>query len=138
TNEDARSTLMKLSEMLRYQLYECNSESISIDKEVKYLNNYVELQKIRLGSNYSISLSVGNEVKNFNLAPLLILPLVENAFKHISHFSDNMNIINIELSLNGNMFTCNVINTVEASKENLNREEGGIGLKNLERRLELL
>ena len=134
-NADARGTLMKLSEMLRYQLYECNADRIPIDKELSYLKSYVELQRLRLEKNYSINFTIEDSVKDFQIAPLLIIPLVENSFKHVSHFTNKPNEININLSYANNTFTCRVSNTMEQPNKNT---EGGIGLKNLERRLELL
>jgi two-component system LytT family sensor kinase len=135
TNADARGTLMKLSEMLRYQLYECNADRIPIDKELSYLKSYVELQRLRLEKNYSINFTIEDVVKDFEIAPLLIIPLVENSFKHVSHYTNKPNEINITLGYTQRTFTCNVNNTTEQTNRNT---EGGIGLKNLERRLELL
>lgn len=138
TNADARGTLLKLAEMLRYQLYECNADTIPIDKEISYLNNYIELQRIRLNANYNITSEINSSVSGFNIAPLLILPLVENAFKYVSHYTDKANRVNIKLSLRNNTFVCYVANTTEKNGTKVDTTEGGIGLKNLERRLELL
>ncbi|HSY77654.1 MAG TPA: histidine kinase [Bacteroidia bacterium] len=135
TNTDARGTLMKLSEMLRYQLYECAADRIPVDKELSYLKSYVELQRQRLDKNYNINFSVDENVRDFEIAPLLIIPLVENSFKHISHYTNKPNEINITLSYRHNTFICKVNNTTEQTEQN---GSGGIGLKNLERRLELL
>ena len=137
TNPDARESLMKLSEMLRYQLYECNEERISIEKEISFLKNYIELQKLRLNANYVIDLNIANEVKNFYIAPLLIMPLIENAFKYVSHYTDRNNEINISLDLNDGIFQCQIKNSLDTFEKNKD-SIGGIGLKNLERRLELL
>jgi two-component system LytT family sensor kinase len=134
-NADARGTLMKLSEMLRYQLYECNAERIPIDNELNYLRSYVELQRIRLDKNYTIDFTIGDNVKAFEIAPLLIIPLVENSFKHVSHYTNKSNKINIALSYSKGLFSCAVSNTTEETQQN---GSGGIGLKNLERRLELI
>ena len=86
SNIAARKTLMGLSEMLRYQLYECNAPQIPIDKEIAYLHNYMELQKLRLNTNYTIRFQAQPNVKDFAIAPLLIIPLLENAFKYVSRF----------------------------------------------------
>ncbi len=134
-NTDARGTLMKLSDMLRYQLYECDVDRISIDKELSYLKSYVELQRLRLGDNYTIDFKQEETVKGFTIAPLLIIPLVENSFKHVSHFTDKPNEISITLDYKAGKFICVVSNTIEEVTKD---SEGGIGLKNLERRLELL
>ncbi len=134
-NTDARGTLMKLSEMLRYQLYECAADRIPIAKELSYLKSYVELQRQRLDKNYNINFNIDENVRDFEIAPLLIIPLVENSFKHVSHYTNKPNEINITLSYVHNTFICKVNNTTEQAEQN---DNGGIGLKNLERRLELL
>ena len=137
SNPDARESLIKLSEMLRYQLYECNAERISIEKEIAFLKNYIELQKLRLNENYKINLNIGHEAKNFMIAPLLIMPLIENAFKYISHNTESANVINISMDLTNHTFECKISNATETLKENKDGI-GGIGIKNLTRRLELL
>ena len=131
-NTIARETLLTLSEMLRYQLYECNGKEIAVEKEVNYLRNYTGLQRVRKDENYKITFSCGEEVTNFTIVPLLLVPFVENAFKHVSHSSNNE--IKISLARTGNVFRMLVFNT----KEERPAEAGGIGLKNVRRRLELL
>ncbi len=135
-NTVARETLGKFSDMLRYQLYECNGREISIEKEVGYLKNYVELQKLRKDENYEIQFSCGDDLINFTLPPLLLLPFVENAFKHVSHHSKSKNEIKIELSKTENSFRFKAYNTKDNPQKN--HENGGIGLKNVKRRLALL
>jgi two-component system, LytTR family, sensor kinase len=135
-NISARETLSKFSDMLRYQLYECNGHEIPVEKELSYLKNYVELQKLRRDENYGIDFFCAEGLSNFNLPPLLLVPFVENAFKHVSHYIDRKNLVRIDVSKTGNLFRFYVLNT----KDNLNRSpgSGGIGLKNVKRRLELL
>lgn len=135
-NRNARESLMVLSEILRYQLYDCNSSEVPVEKEISFLKNYVQLQQLRLNENYKVEVAIDGTVKNFMLAPLLIMPLVENAFKYVSHFSGNNNEIAISLSFAKGLFSCFVSNTVE--REVKTSENSGIGLKNLKRRLELL
>lgn len=138
TNPKAREMLLLLSEMLRYQLYDCSAEKIAIDKEIAYLKNYIELQKVRLNENYKIDFHAGNAVGNFRIAPLLIMPLIENAFKYVSHFTDKSNEISVNLGMKDGLFTCDISNTTEATTGQPTTTAGGIGLKNLQRRLELL
>jgi two-component system LytT family sensor kinase len=135
-NTSARETLSKFSDMLRYQLYECNGHEIPVEKEVGYLKNYVELQKLRKDENYAIEFSCAEGLVNFTLPPLLLVPFVENAFKHVSNFANKRNLIKIDVRKTGNLFRFYVFNT----KDNLNTSstDGGIGLKNVKRRLELL
>ena len=137
-NKDARETLMKFSEMLRYQLYECNVDRIDIEKEIKYLAAYVELQRLRMNDNYEIILNAPDKIKGFQIAPLLLIPLVENAFKYVSHQTDGLNQIQINLSYQDNRFQYQVMNTKEKIQQPHPTTEAGIGLKNVQRRLELL
>jgi LytS/YehU family sensor histidine kinase len=120
--------------MLRYQLYECNDPSIPIEKELSYLKNYVELQTLRRNSSDIIDFIVADELRNFSLPPLLLIPIIENAFKHVSNFTDRKNEIRIELKKEGQIVQLRVFNTSDSS----GKETGGIGLRNLKRRLELL
>ncbi len=137
-NTEARGSLMQLSEMLRYQLYECSAEKIAIEKEITYLKNYIELQKVRLNKNYLISFNAEPGLKNFSIAPLLIMPLIENAFKHVSHFIEEMNEIKINLSFEKGVLVCEINNTIEKVPVEPKDGDGGIGLKNMRRRLEIL
>lgn len=134
-NTAARETLSRFSDMLRYQLYECNGKEIDAKKEIDYLKNYVELQKLRTGDNYSIEFINNGGQDNFKLPPMLLLPIVENAFKHVSHFNDKKNSISIELTRLNGSFHMRVQNTTDPKTH---AENGGIGLKNVRRRLELL
>lgn len=134
-NQQARDTLEKFSEMLRYQLYDCSGNQIEIEKEVNYLRNYIELQKLRFGSRYEVRVSVGENMNGFTIPPLLLIPFVENAFKHVSHFTDRPNEIRIELSRLTSQLFFKIVNTVEPQAL---KQEGGIGVKNVSRRLELL
>lgn len=134
-NTEARETLAKFSDMLRYQLYECNGNEIAIEKEIQYLNNYVSLQRLRKDDHYVIEFRVSDTVKNFSVPPLLLIPFIENAFKHISNHSDRKNFIQIDLQKHDDTLQLLVINSANAEH---NSGPGGIGLKNVQRRLDLL
>lgn len=134
-NRAARETLGKFSDMLRYQLYECSGNEIAIEKEVKYLQNYVALQKLRVSENYTVSFTLGPDLMHFKIPPLLLIPFVENAFKHVSHFADKKNEIAISLAKTDGQIELVVVNTTE---NNQHTEAGGIGLKNVTRRLDLI
>jgi len=138
-NSKARDSLHTFSEMLRYQLYDCNGDTTAIEKELAYLHDYIEVQKLRRDSNTAIEFSVSGELSGFSIAPLLLIPFVENAFKHLSHYSNKLDIVYIKLERNGQQ----LLFTVHNSKETNTRQtgmirQGGIGLKNVRRRLELL
>ncbi|MEO7209603.1 MAG: histidine kinase [Chitinophagaceae bacterium] len=141
TNADARASVEKLSEMLRYQLYECTTDKIDIAKELEYIKSYVAIQTLRLESGTDIKIQVDDGMHDFKIAPLLILPIVENAFKHISnHRNAQENMIHINLSKEADkFFYIQVINTYDSSTHtNHVVKSGGLGVQNLTRRLELL
>ena len=136
-NAEARQILLQFSDLLRYQLYDCNADTIEIEKEVSYLNDYIRLQQIRKDNNYNVEVTIKDDMRGFRIVPLILIPFVENAFKHISHHSNQKNFVHVELNrLNGSFLF-----QVENSKENHQRSTeppGGIGLNNVKRRLELL
>lgn len=134
-NVTARQSLSAFSDMLRYQLYECNGREILIEKEIEYLKNYVALQRMRKDENYNISLVEGGDLKGFSISPLILIPFVENAFKHVSHHPGN-NEVRIRMEKEDKKFRLSVYNTKET--KNVNHGHAGIGLKNVRRRLDLL
>ncbi len=139
SNKEARDALHKFSEMLRYQLYECGGEKIGIEKELLYLQDYVDLQRLRKDDQYKVNFSCANDVKGFSIEPLLLIPFVENSFKHLSHFSNGKtNQVDIDVSRSNGHFFFSVANTVDYSSKRSPQPVGGIGLKNVRRRLELL
>lgn len=137
-NKNARHSLLKFSEMLRYQLYECRAQEISIEKEINYLKSYVELQRLRKEENFEISFQCSDTVREFNIAPLLLVSFVENAFKHVSNYTEKENTIKIQLDKEKNIFQFRVYNTSEMNNVNRQYTEGGIGLSNVKRRMELI
>jgi two-component system LytT family sensor kinase len=145
-NTAARQTLLQFSDLLRYQLYDCSADRIGIEKEVTYLQDYIKLQQIRKDQSYEIQVNVGSEVSGFDITPLLLIPFVENAFKHISHHSDRRNFVQVDLSRDNGTFRLVVENSRESGQgaggakgvEGSAGSPGGIGLNNVKRRLALL
>lgn len=135
-NPRARQALHRFSDMLRYQLYEMNAGKVPVEKELSYLRDYIALQQLRLDEKYSVEWVNGPELKGFSIEPLLLVPLVENAFKHVSHYADSPNFIKVETGLTDGFFYCTVHNSRE--RHPARTGEGGIGLQNVRRRLELL
>ncbi|MBL7742381.1 MAG: histidine kinase [Chitinophagaceae bacterium] len=135
-NHEARQALHKFSDMLRYQLYEMNGAKIPIEKEITYLRDYVDLQKLRKDDNYSVEFNCTGDVKGFSIEPLLLIPFVENAFKHISHRTNETNFVKLAMSRHNGHFNFSIGNSKEA--ERTTEKHGGIGLNNVKRRLELL
>jgi len=135
-NPEARGALHKFSEMLRYQLYEVNGDKIPIEKEVSYLRDYVDLQQLRKDEKYTVRFNCSPRVKGFAIEPLLLIPFVENAFKHISNYNDQGNFVDVELDRNNGVFSFSVENSKEENQRK--QSKGGIGMNNVRRRLELL
>jgi len=136
-NPDARQALHKFSDMLRYQLYEANGEKIPIEKEIGYLQDYVHLQQLRKDENYKVQFNCSQDVKNFSIEPLLLIPFVENAFKHISHKAQGDNFVKLDMTRSNGYFEFVAENSCE--KGGFTTEQhGGIGMNNVKRRLELL
>jgi two-component system, LytTR family, sensor kinase len=136
-NAEARGALHKFSAMLRYQLYEMSGDRIPVEKEIHYLEDYVDLQKLRRDENYAVEFNCSEEVKGFDIEPLLLVPFVENAFKHISHHKNQLNFIKINLSMKNGAFLFAIKNSKEAIEKGTDKH-AGIGLTNVKRRLELL
>ena len=135
-NNDARRALHKFSDMLRYQLYEVKDDAIPIEKEVQYLRDYVDLQLIRKDEKYTVQFSCAPDAGGFSIEPLLLLPFVENAFKHISHSADRPNFVKLDMFLVGRNFVFRISNSTE--EQPATEQPGGIGLANVRRRLDLL
>lgn len=135
----ASHTLVTFADMLRYQLYECNADRIPIEKEIVYLDNYISLEKLRRGGSLCTEYQVGEEVRHFSIAPMLIMPFVENAFKYVSSYSDAPNTIAVSLQCRDAVFELAVENTIdEDGGVPATGASGGIGLENVRRRLELI
>jgi len=133
-NQRARDVLLQFSDLLRYNLYEADVDLIDLGKEADYLENYVALQTARSSSSLQITLNVKINDRHLKIAPLLFIPFVENAFKFSSYEDDRESKIAIRLLQNGNNIVFECINSYEEA----DRKDGGIGLNNIKRRLELL
>lgn len=135
-SEDLEPSLMKLSHLLQFMLYDADQTTITISEEVDYLENYIALQKMRFGHKVDIRFSAPSGLAlGQTIAPMLLIPLVENAFKHGVGMVETP-VIDIQLDIQNNILSFTVSNTYNASET---KDGGsGIGLNNLRRRLELL
>ena len=135
----ASDTLSKFSDLLRYQLYECNEARIPLKQEVHYLSNFVALEQMRVSQNVSVALDVSENVNGAHIAPFILMPFVENAFKHVSKGKQRSNFIRISLQQQPQQIRFCVENSVEAGVSTQEAiHYGGIGLTNVRRRLDLL
>jgi len=127
--------ILRLSEMMRYMLYECNEELVTLDKEIKYLRSYVELQAIRMEERGQVSFEVQGETSDLSIAPFLLINFVENSFKHSQDNQVNDIFIKIELKVDDNKLSFSTANNTSATKD---EALPGIGLNNVKQRLEFL
>jgi len=136
--EGAKGTLVSLADLLRYQLYECNTDFIPVAKELAYLKNYFSLQNIRC-DNCSANLLIKEDCEDLRIAPFLLIPFVENAFKYVSDYDDQENFIKVEVDFVNSELNFVCINTFDVKSyqqtDNMNK---GIGLINVKKRLELI
>ena len=136
----ASDTLSKFSDLLRYQLYECNEAHIPLQKEIHYLSNFVSLEKLRQNGNLTVSLEVSENINGTQIAPFILMPFVENAFKHVSRGKHRQHHIRICLQQQDHELHFHVENSKETriiTKKDV-VYYGGIGLTNVKRRLDLL
>lgn len=126
--------IMKLSLLMRYMLYESNGEMVSLVKEVEHLQNFIDLQKLRLREHTIIKFNIDGVLEGRQIAPMLLMTLVENAFKH-GLVSKNEIGISIDLKVCNNHLIFSTINNTSSHKK---RDFGGIGLENMKQRLRLL
>ena len=136
-SDDTEPAIIKLSQIMRYMLTDSRQEKVELDEEVEYLNNFIELQRLRLADKVDIKFISEGDLSSVQMEPLLLIPFVENAFKHGVTYNDKCRIA-IELTVNSGEFNFMVENSKPGSKESVKLEESGIGLKNVRRRLELL
>jgi len=135
--ENAPEVVLKLSAMMHYMLYECNGNWVPLDKEIEYLQNYIALEKMRYGERLDVSLHVSLEVRGRYIAPMLLLPFVENSFKHGISDSIDQGWVSIALAEKEG----GIVIKVENSKADAPVSYGkgkGIGLRNVRRRLDLI
>ncbi len=137
-SDEAPDLVLRLSEILDYILYRCNEQSVFLAEELSNLKNYIEIEKIRYSEKLELHQHFPDNCKNMKIAPLLILPFIENAFKHgVSNFPGKAFVKITVLLMNSN-----IIVSIENSKNpviNANTSHSkGIGLENVRKRLELM
>jgi len=129
---EAPELILMLSDNLKHVLYESNAETISLEKELQFLDNYIKFQKIRTEGVKQIFYKTEIKSKQQKIAPLLLITIIENAFKHSSLNSD----ITIEITEDSGTLTCICSNDFD--KDKILDSEFKIGLQNLEKRLQLI
>jgi two-component system LytT family sensor kinase len=136
-SDQLEPSLFKLSSLLRYMLYETDEEKVLLEREVEYLQSYIDLQQQRFGSKVKVNLVIEGVDRNAFIHPMLLIPFVENAFKHGTGYKNNSE-INIHLKAKENVLNFMVSNYFDSSIIQVKDKTSGIGLQNVKRRLNLL
>ena len=140
-SEKLPGLMLTLSDLLRYSLYDTQETFVPLEKEIQYLENYISLEKIRLESSTKIQFDKSGDVFSKQVAPMLLIVFVENAFKHLDASTNAESNVHITLSVSETemKFTCsNTYSDNLANKENLETGKSGIGLQNAKKRLDLI
>ncbi len=138
-SDKAPEIVIKLSEMMRYMLYECNEKRVPLSKEVNYIQNYLDLEALRQGKEVEINFDVYGEVNNQTIAPLMFIPFLENSFKHGLNHHINQGYVDIRLDVEHEFVRLRIENSKPDSVPLPEHpQSGGIGLVNVRRRLNLL
>lgn len=139
-SDKAPEIVIKLSEMMRYMLYECNERRVPLSKEVNYLQNYIDLERLRQGQHVDIQFNVIGEVAEQKIAPLLFIPFLENSFKHGLNAQLNEGYVHIDLKIEKESIEMHLRNNKPGTKRHVipGPRSGGIGLVNVRRRLDLM
>lgn len=134
-SDQAPEVVLKLSALMSYMLYESNAPRVSLNKEISYLQNYLDLEKLRFGQRLVVHFEMEGQIDEVSILPMILILFVENSFKHGVKNNINKIIIEISLKVEGAFLFFKIKNPVG---ENIPSENTGIGLKNARRRLELL
>jgi LytS/YehU family sensor histidine kinase len=133
--EKAKHTILELSKMMRFVLYEGNKQAVPLDREIAFLQNYITLMKLRYTDKVRINIETPNQLPNKEVPPLMFITFVENAFKHgVSYRQESFIDISLAVVEGDKLaFTCRN-SRIPASEDN----HGGVGLKNVKQRLDLI
>lgn len=133
--EEAQSLILKLSDLMRYSIYEGQHEWVNLQEEIDYLKNYVDIQKNRYNKNVTVNFNIDIDTKDYKIMPLLLILLVENAFKHGVEKLRNDAKVDIKLTAIDSRIKFMISNNYDI--EEIEDHNPGIGLSNLKRRLEI-
>jgi len=138
-SEKAPEIVIKLSEMMRYMLYECNERRVLLSNEIHYIRNYLDLEQLRQGQNIDIKFEVEGQVSDQKIAPLMFIPFIENSFKHGLSNQIQHGFVHIHMKVENNKVDFHIANSKpDALPHQDHRRSGGIGLVNVRRRLDIM
>jgi LytS/YehU family sensor histidine kinase len=127
--------ILKLSSLLSYMLYDCKAEEVRLEKEVEIMKDYIDLEKERYGNTLDISWTVDGDIKDYFISPLLMLPFIENAFKHGASEQIEKPWMGVDICVSNNTLKFKITNS---KSEHISHNNNGIGINNVKKRLEFL
>ncbi|MFT3980560.1 MAG: histidine kinase [Ferruginibacter sp.] len=136
-SDQLEPSLIQLSSLMRYMLYETGEQKVSLEKETEYLQSYITLQQQRFGKKLLVHFDAPPADRQYEIEPMLLIPFVENAFKHGTGIIEHPE-INISLEAKDNLLHFVVSNKYDSNQHDVKDDASGIGLANVQRRLELL
>ena len=137
TSPIASKLVMGLGDMLRYMLYECNQPLVPLEKELQMIKDYVTLEKIRYGNRLEVQIDLPSDTGNLMIAPLLLLPFVENCFKHGASQMLDQPWISLQVTIDNKIMKMKLVNG-KAPNYQPAKSRNGIGIENVRKRLELI
>ena len=138
-HQDLSNGISNLSQLMRYMLYDCKEDKVPLEKEIDFLRSMIDMQRLRIADEDDVIIAL-NVVGNYaqkQLAPLILIPFVENAFKHGINWKES-SFIKIDFRIEEQMMTFQVVNSNFTNHAHAHDEIGGIGLQNVKRRLDLI
>ena len=127
--------VLRLSSLLSYMLYDCKTDEVLLEKEVDMVKNYIDLEKERHGDKIDISINIEGDIQDKYITPLLILPFLENAFKHGTSEQLERQWLSVDIAVKDHLLQCKVVNS---KNEFLHFQENGLGVDNVKKRLQFL
>lgn len=139
-SDQAPEMVLKLSEMMRYMLYHSNERMVPLEKEINYMQHYIDLEKIRQLDKTEISFEIGTDPNGHMIAPLLLIPFLENSFKHGVNTTTQSGYIKVQMDIKDDRLHFFIENSKPPQQDvpKKNGKDHGIGLQNVKRRLDLL
>ncbi len=137
--DSSRDVIIKLSDLLDYMLYECDKKKVLLENEIKFIKNYIELERVRHDEDFNVEVNFPQEISNIEIAPLILFPFIENAFKH-GFNNRKESFINIMMFINHGKLKFEIENSIFILDDDkyLNQEGRGIGMNNIKERLKLI
>lgn len=130
--------ILKLTDLMRYMLHDSCAERVSVVKEIDYIRNFIDLEKLRYGNRFTIDFKTSGNLVESHIAPLLLLPFIENAFKHSTTNQIGSSWIKIDINVSDKILKLSVANSFDPHDSKSTILSSGIGIKNIRQRLEIL